>query len=206
MATTGTLRYYINGNTVHYTAVYLKNGDVFEVKSPDSREKKTYTVNEWLASLPGSPSIEQVKFSSSSSLKDKKEKEEKKEKKEKKVEKEEEEEEKKISEGVLNTVGIMILSENVKVKKDNKVNKVKKDNAQRAEEIQLRNEEIAKEKEKSKMRRKLQQEMYKKQKLAYEIDMRVAKMTKKHNELLEKLKHTHRIYTSEAIAIKCMLK
>jgi len=52
------LRYYIESGE-HFTAVVMKDGMLYEVKN-DGRQKKQYTVEEWLQSLPNHPTMDQI--------------------------------------------------------------------------------------------------------------------------------------------------
>ena len=51
------LRYYpTKGDPAHYTAVIIKEG-ILQVKSPKGKDRKMFdTADDWLSSLPGSPS------------------------------------------------------------------------------------------------------------------------------------------------------
>jgi hypothetical protein len=50
-----------NTKEEHYTAIY-NNGKLYEVKSPDNREKKYYdSIESWLESLPGTPNMDAIK-------------------------------------------------------------------------------------------------------------------------------------------------
>ncbi len=56
------LRFYPdNTKDDHYSAVY-KNGKLYEVKNPDNRQKLYYnSIDDWLQSLPGKPTIDEIK-------------------------------------------------------------------------------------------------------------------------------------------------
>jgi len=71
-------------NATHYSAVVVKDGSIFEIKSPDNREKASYaTLDLWFASLPGTPSIENLQVDTEGKLEAKQKAESKAESQEK---------------------------------------------------------------------------------------------------------------------------
>jgi len=52
------LRFYPTDSDAHYTAVILENEKVYQIKSPTNEKMEFDSVEEWLHSLPGSPSAD----------------------------------------------------------------------------------------------------------------------------------------------------
>ncbi len=81
------LRFYPDDSDIHYSAVITKNG-ILEIKCPNRERKLFYSIQYWLNSLPGMPTLEQILINNKRYKVDEEKKEvnieEKKEKKEKK--------------------------------------------------------------------------------------------------------------------------